>query len=224
MKIDILSETTIKLTLTEADMKESRICYEELSKQNTDCRRVLERLIEKGASPETAAMAAKLLEEESRLLVEAFPSANGGCMVYLSALDRRYSGRSKGKGPAEDPSASRSAAEEKKRSQKYPQLLDRQTQASPLIFETSSGEALGSLCRRLETERRSGMRFSSKLFSDHHCYRLAFIPLNTCAGRLTRILGEYGDVTGNELIAAYTQEHFRELIGENAAELCQRFF
>ncbi|MDE7281930.1 MAG: adaptor protein MecA, partial [Ruminiclostridium sp.] len=148
-------------------------------------------------------------------------------MVYLSALDRRSSGRSKRKASGEDPRASKasgSGADENPCPHKNPQLLDRKLRASPIIFETDSGEALGSLCRRLETERRSGMRFSSKLFSDHHCYRLAFIPQNTCAGRLTRILGEYGDVTGSELIAAYTQEHFRELIGENAAELCQRFF
>ena len=223
MKIDILSETTLKLTLTEADMKESRICYEALSKQNDHCRRVLERLIEKGASPETAAMAAELLEEESRLVVEAFPSANGGCMVYLSALDPS---RSKRKDPGESSRSSKPSADEKN-SSKYPQLLDRQTQASPIIFETDSGEILGKLCRRLEAERRSGksgIKFSSKLFSDSHCYRLALIPLNTCTGRLTRILGEYGIVTNSELIAAYTQEHFGELIGENASEICRKFF
>ncbi|MDE6724447.1 MAG: adaptor protein MecA [Ruminiclostridium sp.] len=221
MKIDILSETTLKLTLTEADMKESRICYEALSKQNTDCRKVLERLIEKGASPETAAMAAELLEEESRLLVEAFPSANGGCMVYLSALNRS---RPKRKRSSENSHSAKPAADERHCSDQGSQLLDRQTEASPIIFETASGETLGKLCSHLEAERRSGMRFSSKLFSNDHCYRLALIPLNTCAGRLTRILREYGTVTNSELIAAYTQEHFGELIGENASELCQKFF
>lgn len=222
MKIDILSETTLKLTLTEADMKESRICYEALSKQNSDCRRVLERLIEKGASPETAAMAAELLEEESRLLVEAFPSANGGCMVYLSALDPN---RTKRKGSGESSRSSKPSADEKN-SSKYPQLLDRQTQASPIIFETDSGEILGKLCRRLEAERtgRFGIKFGSKLFSNSRCYRLALIPLNTCTGRLTRILEEYGAVTSSELAAAYTQEHFGELIGENASEICRKFF
>ncbi len=221
MKIDILSETTLKLTLTEEDMKESRVCYEALSKQNTDCRKVLERLIEKGASPKTAAMAAELLEEESRLLVEAFPSANGGCMVYLSALNR---GRPKRKPRAESAQESTQTANKGHSSGQDSQLLDRQAEASPIIFETDSGEQLGKLCRRLETERKSGMKFSSKLFSNHICYRLALTPLNTCSGRLTRILREYGTVTSSELIAAYTQEHFGELVGENAAELCLRFF
>lgn len=221
MKIDILSETTLKLTLTEEDMKESRLCYEALSKQNGDCRRVLERLIEKGASPKTAAMAAELLEEESRLLVEAFPAANGGCMVYLSALNRS---RSKRKQPDENAQAISQSSHKKQSSRRNPQLLDRQAEASPIIFETASGEQLGKLCRRLESERSSGMRFSSKLFSNHKCYRLALTPLNTCVSKLTRILREYGTVTNSELIAAYTQEHFGELIGENAAELCQRLF
>ncbi len=137
-------------------------------------------------------------------------------MVYLSALNRSR--------PKRKRSGENSAPDKVRCSDKYSQLLDRQTEASPIIFETASGEMLGKLCRHLEAERRSGMRFSSKLFSDNHCYRLALIPLNTCAGRLTRILREYGTVTNSELIAAYTQEHFGELIGENASELCQRFF
>lgn len=221
MKVDILSETTLKLTLTEEDMKESRLCYEALSKQSEDCRRVLERLIEKGASPKTAALAAELLEEESRLLVEAFPSANGGCMVYLSVLNRSGSKR---KQPGGNLRKTRRSPNYNQSADPEPQLLDKQIEASPIIIETASGELLGKLCRRLNGERKSGMRFSSKLFSNQTCYRLALTPLNLCTARLARILSEYGEVTSSELIAAYTQEHFEELIGANAAELCQRFF
>lgn len=224
MKIDILSETTLKLTLTEEDMKESKICYETLSKQSKDCRRALERLIGQGASPKSAALAAELLEEENRLLVEAFPSADGGCMVYLSALNRSKSKR-------KQPNTENTQSKNKKPTSDYnlqhsqnSQLLDKQKTASPIIFETDSGELLGKLCRRLETERKSGVEFSSKLFSNNIRYRLALTPLNICTGRLTRILKGYGTVTRSELAAAYTQEHFAELIGENAAELCQKFF
>lgn len=221
MKVDILSETTLKLTLTEEDLKESSLCYEALSKQSEDCRRVLERLIEKGAPPKTAALAAELLDEESRLLVEAFPSANGGCMVYLSVLNRTGSKKKQLNGNAQK---TKRSSDKKQSAGSDPQLLDRQIEASPIIFETASGEMLGKLCRRLEAERKSGMKFSSKLFSNQTCYRLALTPLNFCTARLTRILREYGAVTNSELIAAYTQEHFGELIGENAAELCQRLY
>lgn len=220
MKVDILSETTLKLTLTEEDMKESRLCYEALSKQSEDCRRVLERLIEKGAPPKTAALAAELLEEDSRLLVEAFPSANGGCMVYLSVLNRTGSKRKQSDGNLRK--TRRSA--DNQSADPEPQLLDKQIEASPIIFETASGELLGKLCRRLEAERKSGIKFSSKLFSNQTCYRLALTPLNLCTARLAEILSEYGEATSSELVAAYTQEHFGELIGKNAAELCQRLF
>ena len=209
MKIDILSETTLKLTLTEADMEDSRLCYETLSRQDGDCRRALERLIESSGSPKSAAFAAELFEEESKLLVEAFPSAEGGCFVYLSSLNRN---RSKKK------------ALKSKRSNNVSRLLDKEAEASPIIFETASGEMLGKLCRCLSLEKEKGACFESKLFSDNDVYRLALTPLNTCAERLTRILKEFGEAYCCELTAAYTQEYFCELVNKRAVEVCREIF
>lgn len=209
MRIDILSETTLKLTLTETDLEDSRLCYDSLSKQDGDCRKALERLIEKSASQKSAALAAELLEEESKLLVETFPSAEGGCFVYLSALNPSKSKKKQLKGNKPNNTS---------------KLLDKQAEASPIIFETESGEILGKLCRCLVPEQEKGLRFNSKLFSDSTRYRLALIPLNICTGRLIRILSEFGEPSHSELDAAYTQEFFCELIGENAAEVCGKLF
>lgn len=209
MRIDILSETTLKLTLTEADMEDSRLCYETLSKQDGDCRKALEKLIESSGSPKSAAFAAELLEEENKLLVEAFPSAEGGCFVYLSSLNRSRSKRKTLKS---------------RQSSNTSRLLDKDVEASPIIFETASGELLGKLCRCLSSEKEKGACFESKLFSDNAFYRLALTPLNTCSQRLTRILGEFGEAYCSELTAAYTQEYFCLLVNNRAVEICGEIF
>lgn len=197
MKIDILSHSTLKLTLSSHDMKENMLCCESFSAQSRNFRRVLSGLLEKEGSSKNAALAYELLEE-GRLLVEAFPTSEGGCMVYLSSLNR-------------------SRAKKK-------QLLDKGLSASPLIFETDSSENLGELCRCLALEKTKGMKFSSRLFSYRSLYRLALVPLNMCGSRLTHIMKEYGAVITDELAAAYTQEHFSLIAEEEAVEIGGRLF
>ncbi|HBH94402.1 MAG TPA: hypothetical protein DDX91_01520 [Ruminococcaceae bacterium] len=209
MRIDVLSETTLKLTLTESDMEDSRLCYEALSRQDGGCRKALEKLIEGSLSPKNAALAAELLEEESKLLVEAFPSSEGGCFIYLSSLNRSKSKRRPVKSKNSDSGA---------------ELLSREIQASPVIFETDSGELLGRLCRCLVSEKKRGLSFESKLFSDGKYYRLALIPLNICGERLAGLMKEFGQVHFSELTAAYTGEYFRLLAGKGAAEICGDLF
>lgn len=200
MKIDILSHSTLKLTLSSHDMKENMLCCESFTAQGGNFRRVLSGLIEKESSSKNAVLAYELLEE-SKLLVEAFPTSEGGCMVYLSSLNR----------------GNRSKTRKK-------QLLDKELPASPLIFETDSSENLGELCRCLASEKQKGMDFSSSLFTAQRLYRLALVPLNMCGNRLKRIMKEYGEVITDELAAAYTQEHFSLIAEEGAVEIGERLF
>ncbi|MCM1488054.1 MAG: hypothetical protein NC203_06790, partial [Firmicutes bacterium] len=180
MKIDILSKTTLKLTLTAEDMDKNSLCYEILSGEGSSCRRAIGRLLKSDCKPESAAMAAQLLNGQPRLFVEAFRRMDGGCMLYVSALDRKTG--------------------------KSGELLD--GGVSPLIFETECGEDLGLACRCLVLEKKNGAKFRSELFYGRDKYRLAIIPLNTCRSRIIRILGEYGRVCSEELAAACTQEYF----------------
>ena len=66
MKIDILSKTTLKLTLTPEDMSENRLCYESFSEQGGRCRQTLGKLLKSSDKPEGAAMAARLLNNDRR--------------------------------------------------------------------------------------------------------------------------------------------------------------
>lgn len=203
MKIDILSETTLKLTLTADDMDRHQLCYESLSKDGgsfKECRETLGRLLKTDSSPESEAMAAQLLEDGRRLFIEAFKRMDGGCMLYVSALDRR-------------------------RKSRRGQLLDKAETSSPIIFETASGEDLGALCRCLVLEQLSGgAEFRSRLFTDGINYRLALTPLNTCTSRIMRLLKEYGTATRSELSAAFTEEYFSLVADEDGVGIGSRVF
>lgn len=196
MKIDILSKTTLKLTLTAEDMDKNSLCYESLSGEGKNCRQTISKLLKSDCKPEAAAMAARLLNNRPRLFVEAFKRMDGGCMLYVSALDRK-SGRGE-------------------------ELLE--GEVSPLIFETDSGEDLGSACRCLVSEQQRGAKFSSALFYKGELYRLALIPKNTCKTRLKRILTEYGRVCADEMTAAVTEEYYKMLIEKNAVMLGAKLF
>lgn len=196
MKIDILSKTTVKLTLTAEDMNKNSLCYEALSGEGNSCRKAIGMLLKTDCKPESAAMAARLLNDRPRLFVEAFKRMDGGCMLYVSALDRKV--------------------------EKAEELLDREI--SPLIFETERSEDLGLACRCLVLEKKKGAKFNSALFYHAGSYRLAIAPLNTCRSRLLRILKEYGRVCPEEISAARTEEYFKRLISENGAELGARLF
>ena len=90
MRIDILSKTTLKLTLTADDMNDYDLCYEAFSQRGSDCRKTLGRLLKSAEEDDGAAMAARLLSEERRLFVEAFRRMDGGCMLYVSALGHKH--------------------------------------------------------------------------------------------------------------------------------------
>lgn len=199
MKVDILSETTLKLTLTADDMDRNRLRYESLSKEGGECREALGRLLKSDSSPESEAIAARLLQGGKRLFIEAFKRMDGGCMLYVSDLDRRRKIR---KG----------------------QLLDNGEASSPIIFESDSEENLGALCRCLILEQLSGAEFKSNLFTDGKSYRLAITPKNICSARILRVMKEYGSVEQSELTAAFTEEHFKSIGGDDGVGIGSRIF
>ena len=196
MRIDILSKTTLKLTLTADDMNNYDLCYEALSERGSDCRKTLGRLLKGAEEAEAAAMAARLLSEERRLFVEAFRRMDGGCMLYVSALTGH----------------------------KRKKLPEEAQDAAPILFEAANQRDLGRVCRCLLAQREKGARFSSRLFTDGVCYRLELTPRNTCRSRVIRLFGEFGGAICDELTAAYTAEHYQLIISKDAADIGARIF
>lgn len=83
MLIEIISENTVKVTLTGADMEEYAVSYEELDRKNPETKQLLLELID-------------IIEEEKsldlcaeKLFIEAFPQNDGGCLLYISIIDSK---------------------------------------------------------------------------------------------------------------------------------------
>ncbi len=82
MKYDTLSRNTVKITLTEEDMRRYSLRTEDISKRNTETKRALTGFINRiqGLNPVFPGY------ETDRLFLEAFPRADGGCILYVSTL------------------------------------------------------------------------------------------------------------------------------------------
>ena len=85
MKVDVLSASTLKITLSSEDMVNYDLKYDKLCKPE-DNRRAVSQLFSllRRQSPE--AFRGSTFASDKRLLVEAFPRCHGGCMLYVSAL------------------------------------------------------------------------------------------------------------------------------------------
>ena len=82
MFYDTLSENTVKITLTSRDMSDYDIARESLLDRSAESRRSLTRFLKRFQS-ENSLFTGKSAD---RLFLEAFPSADGGCVMYVSTL------------------------------------------------------------------------------------------------------------------------------------------
>lgn len=82
MFYDTLSANTVKITLTKQDMQSNALNAESIRSRTAESRRSLTRFL-KRFQTESA-----LFPEHSaeRLFLEAFPSEDGGCVMYVSTL------------------------------------------------------------------------------------------------------------------------------------------
>ncbi len=78
MKYDSLSRNTVKITLSEEDMREYSLCAENITLSTAETKRSLSRMLKK----------MKLFQghRPDRLFLEAFPKTDGGCVLYVSGL------------------------------------------------------------------------------------------------------------------------------------------
>ena len=113
LHIETLDEKTIKLVLSSRDMAGLGITYEEMDYQNPQTRRVVRQLLEE-IRLQTGADCSS-----GKLFIEAFPYADGGCILYLNLLEQ--TGRNASKHSFD----------------------------TPLIFAFPEAETLAQLCCRL---------------------------------------------------------------------------
>ena len=82
MYYDALSRNTVKITLTGKDMKDYSIKSESLRSRNAESKRSLTSFLKKFQSESSLFPDHKA----ERLFLEAFPSDDGGCILYVSTL------------------------------------------------------------------------------------------------------------------------------------------
>lgn len=190
MKIDVLSGSTVKITLSGGDMRDYDVKYENLSRKSPDTKRLLGEVL-KAVSLESDMF---FDANADRLFIEAFPRSDGGCMLYISSLE-----------------------EEEKTARPKRSKAAGQVPAT-LVCGVEGVEALGSLCRTLcLLKEREGARFSSAVYSGGAGFYLTVEP-ESCAARLEAVLREYGNVCSDSFSAAGLREHCVEIAVGNGAE------
>ncbi len=81
MKIDVISESILKVTLSQLDMCELEIPFSELDCRTASGKATLARILRRAEQSKSF----RFPYGCERLSVEAFPCCDGGCLLYISA-------------------------------------------------------------------------------------------------------------------------------------------
>ena len=213
MQIDVLSQNTLKLTLSRLDMFDLDIKYESLSGKNPDTKRLLSHVLRTVKLDKSSGVDFS----GERLFVEAFPRPDGGCMLYISCLEEE---RSREAYPSRSPL--RYAPPPSKRGATPPAQREtaRSTGASKaekLLCRFKSVKELDGACKSLSWQQiNSKINISSQLYSNGDEYRL-FIS-GTHKRLVSAIVSEYGELLTQEYELSFTCEHYKLIVHENAVE------
>lgn len=187
MRIEPLDARTVKVVLSRADMEELCLCYEEMDGENPDTRKILAALIRQVEE------ASEVELSGSRLFVEAYPYADGGCILYMNALDPP--GR-------------------KKRRIGFD---------TPLIYAFSDLNILAALAARINRELGHLILESSLYFLEGEYYLLlyTYCRLEGRIAKLLNEYGRYEGK--GAVRSAFIREHGKELLRSGAAQAIERF-
>jgi len=206
MQIDVLSQNTLKLTLSRLDMFDMDIKYESLSGKNPDTKRLLSHVLRTVKLDKSTGVDFS----GERLFVEAFPRPDGGCMMYISALSGKEQGFS---------SSSSSPSDDRERvhlftpDKKTVKLTAKPKKSESLLCCFDSLKNLEKACKSLSWQNKSG--FTSALYSNGNEYRLFISGENKKL--VSVIVCEFGELL-DESELSFTNEHYKLLVTENAIE------
>lgn len=187
MKYDSLSRNTVKITLSEAELREYSLCAETLCARTAETKRGLARLLKR----------MKLFSgyKAERLFLEAFPRADGGCILYVSSLGAnigetvRIGAESAGEAPGT----------------RY-EVMGR-VESFPLLVRLCAG--LCRFCGNAET----------RVYAyEDGSYRLILSGDRRETETAKHLIGEYGETVTDDLGIRAAAERGRLICGESAAE------
>ncbi len=188
MRIEQIDHQTIKVILTASDLDRLDITYEEMDYKDPNTKRVILELLHH-IRRET-----DINLQEGRLLVEAFPSIGGGCVLYICAI-------------SEEGSKSRISATAKSGFN------------TPLVFGFSDLERLASACNQMILQLHH-IILKSALYRYQSEYRLLIYSYFKSDDRLIGLVCEYGRYLGKgSLPASVVKEHATCLLESDAIEV-----
>ena len=90
MKIEADGEEKIAVTLTERDMQDFDITYDEMDYSNIETRRVIWTILD-----EAKRVLGKPINIDNRLLIQVSPGEDGGCIMHFSQLNDSHTHQKK---------------------------------------------------------------------------------------------------------------------------------
>ena len=186
LKIELVDQKTVKITLDENDLDEMALSFHDTEGAPLETKRAVLSLISK-IKEET-----ELDLTGGKLFIEAFPDANGGCVLYVNVIDRGHGG-----------------------------LHTQKTNLefnSPLMFRFKDLSSLLGASERLFTQYSHLIRKSSLYLLDQE-YFLALHSFLKTDDKLIKLLSEYGHYFGKgDIKLSFIKEHARPLIEDAAVE------
>jgi negative regulator of genetic competence, sporulation and motility len=212
MQIDVLSSNTLKLTLSKCDMSDLDIKYESLSPKNPETKRLLAHVLN---SIQRESKTGFTFSGE-RLFVEAFPRADGGCMLYISCLEEESAAK-----PLRSVKTGRISAQAPPpaaRDLSCTQEFDIADEADTAICESDS---LADIAQALKSLMNLSAIEYSGLYRRNGHYRAVV----KCAksALMFAVLREHGRLITGEKELEYTKAHFLPIAEENAERICNFF-
>lgn len=181
MNIKAQTDNKISIELTKEDMINLDITYDELDYSNVETRRVLWTLLD-----EAGHILGRNISLANKMLIEAVPDENGGCILYFTVVDDEFdcdneikvTGRMK----------------------------------TRTVCQSDDIENVGALAKVLYG---MDCVTRSELYSDGKNYRLIISSKPACSEKTKTVANEFCDIC-NSTSAAVTYEHWKLLASPDA--------
>lgn len=181
LKIELCGEDRLRITLNQADLEQLSISFEELDYGRMEIRRIIWELLDE-ANRRTGFDSSK-----GKLLIEAMPLLDGGCVLYFTILPREYDQKNR------------------------PKKLHLRRLGGPYVYEFQGADELMSVCSRLSREYPDAIP-KSTVYQMDHSYRLVIYTREDTCKTCAPLLSEYGSPAGEgSAAAAFAAEHGKML-------------
>ena len=197
MYYDALSTNTVKITLTRKDMSDYSIREDCLRARSAETKRMLTRFLRRFQS-ESSLFAGRSAD---RLFLEAFPSDDGGCVMYVSTLGTQPLPPEETSSDSEAAAASASAPGTR-----------------TLMCIAGSLSDMAGLCAGLNGRLKSSSLYVLETRSEK-CFVLIARAAISSADAVSRLMSEYGELSEDSTDIAFASEHGKRLCSGSAAAL-----